>query len=116
MHIGCCTAIRGISSTLCSADVTHKCTCLVNKANLLHNFLSKFISFLYMFWVTMCPSSGEITVSIQHLVFVTLCGWLFGMQGAPRIPDSHPHRVTNTKCHIGTVISPDDGHIVAWNM
>ena len=25
-------------------------------------------------------------------------------------------RVTNTKCHIDTVISPDDGHIVARNM
>jgi hypothetical protein len=32
---------------------------LVNKTNLVHNFLSMFISFLYMFWVTMCPSSGE---------------------------------------------------------
>jgi len=29
---------------------------------------------------------------------------------APCIPDSHPHRVTNTKCHIDTVVSPDDGH------
>jgi len=32
------------------------------------------------------------------------------------IPDSHPHGVTNTKCRINTVISPDDGHIVARNM
>ena len=32
------------------------------------------------------------------------------------IPDSHPQRVTNTKCRIGTFISPDDGHIVARNM
>jgi len=47
---------------------------LVNKANLVHSFLSRFISFLYMFWATMCPSSGEITVSMRHLVFVTLCG------------------------------------------
>jgi hypothetical protein len=40
------------------------------------------------------------------------------MQGGmePCIPDSHPHRVTNTKCRIDTVISPDDGHIVARNM
>ena len=29
------------------------------------------------------------------------------------MPDSHPYRVTNTKCRIYTVISPDDGHIVA---
>jgi len=39
------------------------------------------------------------------------------MQGSPCIlPDSHPHRVTNTKCRIDRVISPDDGHIVARNM
>ena len=60
---------------------------LVNKTNLLHNFfLGMFISFLYMFRETICPSSGEITVSMRHLVFVTLCGWLSGMQGAPCIP------------------------------
>ena len=32
------------------------------------------------------------------------------------IPDSHPHRITSTKCHINTVVSPDDGHVVAQNM
>jgi len=35
-----------------------------------------------MFWATMCPSSEETTVSMGHLVFVTLCGWLSGMQAA----------------------------------
>jgi len=25
------------------------------------------------------------------------------------------HRLTNTKCRIDTVVSPDDGHIVAQN-
>jgi len=34
----------------------------------------------------------------------------------PCIPDSHPYRVTGTKCPIDTVISPDDGHIVTPNM
>ena len=32
------------------------------------------------------------------------------------IPDSHPHRVTSTKCRINTVVSPDDGPIAARNM
>ena len=32
------------------------------------------------------------------------------------IPDSHPHRITSTKCRIDTVISPDDGDIAARNM
>jgi len=29
---------------------------------------------------------------------------------------SHPHRKTCTKCRINTVVSPDDGHIVAQNV
>jgi hypothetical protein len=66
----------------------------------------------------MCPSSGEITVPMRHLVFVTPCGLLSDMQGGipPCIPDSHPHRIKNTKCCINTVVAPDDGHIVARNM
>jgi len=40
-------------------------------------------------------------------------GWNFI---PPYIPDSHPQRVTNTKCPVGTVLSPDDGHIVARNL
>ena len=59
-------------------------------------------------------TSYQITVSMRHLVFVTLCGWPPVMPSC--IPDSHPHRVTNTRCRIDTVISPDDGHIVARNM
>jgi len=40
------------------------------------------------------------------------------MQGGipPCITDSHLYRVANTRCRIGTVFSPDDGHIVARNM
>ena len=41
---------------------------LVNKANLVHNILNTFISFLYMFRATKCPSSGETTVSMRNLV------------------------------------------------
>jgi hypothetical protein len=38
-----------------------------------------------MFRASMCPSSGEITVSIRHLVFVTVCGWPSGMQGGMKL-------------------------------
>jgi hypothetical protein len=40
------------------------------------------------------------------------------MQGGmkPCIPDSHPYRITSTKCRIITIVSPDDGHVVARNM
>ena len=34
----------------------------------------------------------------------------------PCVPDSHPYKITSTKCHIDTVVSPDDGHIIARNM
>ena len=83
------------------------------------NFLNMFISFLYMFRTIMCPSSGENTVLMRHLVFVTLYRLLSGMQGGfipPCIPDSHLYRVTNTRCCIGTVFSPDDENIVSRNM
>jgi hypothetical protein len=50
-----------------------------------------FIVLLYVFRATMCLSSGEITVPLRHLVFVTLYEW----------------------CRIGTVFSPDDRHIIA---
>jgi hypothetical protein len=40
-----------------------------------------FIVLLYLFRTTMCPSSGENTVPMRHLVFVTI--WMTGMQGGP---------------------------------
>jgi hypothetical protein len=50
------------------------------------------------------------TLGICHSVWMTVwyAGW--NIFFPPCIPDSHPYRVTNTKCHIDTVISPDDGH------
>jgi len=47
-------------------------------------FLSMFISFLYMFRATVCPSSGETTLFTWHLVLVILYGWLSGMQGGTK--------------------------------
>ena len=43
---------------------------------------------------------------MRHLVLVILVD----------IPESHPQRVTVNKCRINTVVSPDDGHIVARNV
>jgi len=50
-----------------------------------------------MFRATVCPSSGGITVSMRHLVFVNPCGWLVCRVC---IQDCDPRRVTNTKCCI----------------
>jgi hypothetical protein len=57
-------------------------------------------------------------VSKDYLVhnFSELCLFLFSTCFIqPCIPDSHPYRITSTKCRINTVVSPDDGHIVARN-
>ena len=91
---------------------------LVNRTNLVDNFF-KICSLLFSscFGQSMCPSSGENNVPVRNLVFITpyTSRWLSSMQGGiipPCIPDSHLYRVTNTRCRIGTVFSPDDGHIV----
>jgi hypothetical protein len=99
----------------------HPCIILQIEPTWCTIFLHIFLAFLHMFQATMCPSSGENTIPKQHLVFVTLYRWMSGMQGRrnyfipPCIPDSHLYRVTNTRCHLGTVFSPD-GHIVARNI
>jgi len=55
--------------------------CLIT--NLTHISLSCiFISILYMFRAAMCASSGELIVSIRHLVYVTLYRCPFGVQVA----------------------------------
>jgi len=76
-----------------------------------------FISLLYMFRATQCSSSGESTVSIHRLVYITLCRWPSGMsvRREPNsfltdIPDSHLHRVIYTRWCIDTIVSPDDEH------
>ena len=89
----------------------------VNKPTWCRVFSYMFISILYMFRAAMCPSSGELIVSMRHLVYVTLCRWPSGMQfGTTCIPDGQLHRVTYTRCRIDTINSPDDGHMAARNM
>jgi hypothetical protein len=58
-----------------------------------------------MFRATMCPWSGEITVSMRHLAFVTPCRWLSGIQGAPCITNSRLHRLIINKCRIDSYFS-----------
>ena len=54
----------------------------------------------------MCPLSGELTVPMRYLLYITLCGR----------PPGRPHRVAYTRYRTDTVNSPDDGHMVAGNM
>jgi len=48
-----------------------------------------FIFNLYMFRAFLCSSSGELIVSIRHLVYVTVCRWLCGMQVWVEHPNLH---------------------------
>ena len=58
-----------------------------------HYFLVYLFQLLYMFRATMCPSSGELTVSMQHWYF-SLC--MGGCLVCCSRPDSRPYRVKNT--------------------
>ena len=84
----------------------------VNKPTWRTTFSSMFISILYMFRTTMCPSSGELTLSMRYLLYVTLDVCLV----CTCTPDRRPHTVTYTSYRTDTVNSPDDGHIVVRNM
>jgi len=68
-----------------------------------HYFLAYLFQLLYMFRVTMCPSSGELYLcdtGIFHSVWVAVC--------------SADQQTRQSR--IDTVSSPDCGHIVARNM
>jgi len=88
---------------------------LVNRTNLVR----KFSSYAYCFSLHVSGNYVPIirrkyrthaTSGISHSIYMTV--WYEG----PCIPDSHLYRVTNTRRRIGTVFSPDDGHMVAWNI
>ena len=71
-----------------------------------------------MFRATMCPSPGEITylcdTGICHSVWVA-SGLLVGVKLQP-VDQTPPMQNDKYQCRIDTVISPDDGHMVARNM
>ena len=90
----------------------------VNRTNLVHSFLNMFIAFLYMLPATMCPSSGENTVPMRHLV-ICHSVWMTIRYAGRNHPTFQTVIHTDwqiTRCRIGTVFSPDDWHIVARNM
>ena len=64
-----------------------------------------------MFLAAMCPSSGELIVSIRHLRPFGVQVWMRFIQTCT--PDGHLYTVTCTRCHIDTINSPDDGHMAA---
>jgi hypothetical protein len=103
--------------------IVHPCTILQINPTRCTILLSIFISLLYMFRTTICPSSGEIAVSMRHW-YLSLCmrgvwsaGWSYirfsTLQPADQTP---PTQSDKYQCRVDTVISPDDGHMVPRNM
>jgi len=70
-----------------SSKICNKNLCCIRLAFYFHIFYV-FISMIYMFRATSCSSSGESIESVQHLVYVTLCMWPFGVQ----VSDLHTKR------------------------
>jgi hypothetical protein len=61
------------SAIFCILLIVHLGIILINTQLDAQFLLYIFISILYMFRATLCSSSGQSIVSIQHLVYVTLC-------------------------------------------
>jgi len=93
---------------LCFVDRTSLYN-VVNKANLLHNL---FLVCLLLF----STCFGRLCAHLQEKQLCLLDDCLVCRSICSCIPDSHPHRITSTKCCINTVVSPDYGHIVARSM
>jgi len=73
---------------------------LLNKAKLVHNlFLLCLFLFSTRFGRLRVHYQKKISVSMRHLVFVTVCVWMTVWYA-----ESHPHRAKTTKCRIDTVI------------
>ena len=69
-----------------------------------------------MFRVTMCPTSGERTVSKRHWYFSRcMGGWLVCWLGCLIPTSQSPIQSEKCQCRIDKVSSPDDGLIVATN-
>jgi len=77
----------------------------------------------YIFKEKRCGTQGGIKLGERNLLAVW---YIFkekrcGMQGGIKLihstlHTSHLYRMTSTKCCVDTVISADDGHIIAQNM
>jgi len=63
-----------------------------------------FTSVLYMFRATSCSSSGESIVSVQHLVYVILCWWLFSVQVGNFFFRPAHETVTDTEWYIPDIV------------
>ena len=90
---------------------------LVNTANSVHYLFLVYLSTSTCFG-PLCAHHQEKQLCLCDTRYLLFCvdGCLVCRSICSCIPDSYPHRITSTECRINTVVSPDDGHIVARNM
>ena len=106
LHLGChwTLHILELCNILCFVDRASLYN-LVNKANSVHNFSQ------YVYFFSLRVSGDYVPIFRRNNCIYATLGFI-----PPWILDSHPYRIQSTKCRINTVISLDDGHIVARNM
>jgi len=88
---------------------------LANKANSVHNLFLVYLSISTCFG-QLCAHNQEKKLCLCDTWYLLFCVDDCRVFIPPCIPDSHPHRITSNTCHINTVVSSDDGHIVARDM
>jgi len=90
---------------------------LVRKANLVRNLFLVYMSIFACFG-RLCAHRHEKQLCLCDTSCLLFCvdDWLVCGSICSCIPDSHPQRMTSTKCRLNTDVSPDERHIVARNM
>ena len=99
--------------------------CFVDRASL-YNLVNKttwctiYSWYIYIYQSLHVSDDYGPIIKRYNCVYATLSTcysvWMTGMHEHMLLHTSHPHRITSTKCRINTVVSPDDGPIVARNM
>jgi len=89
----------------------HPCIILSNKTNLVHNLFLVYLSISTRFG-RLCAHHQEKQLYLcdtWYLLFCmddcVVCKVEWNCFIPPCIPDSHPHRITSTKCRINTAVS-----------
>jgi len=62
-------------------------------------------TFYFLVYLSICTRFGRLYAHHQEKQLYLCDTWYLLF--------SHPYRITSTKCRISTVVSPDDGHMVA---
>ena len=102
----------------------HRNRFLLNKTNRRTEFQFLLVLLLYMFRAAFLPiirsSQTYIGFGTFYAVVMNLCceeqdGTLLSIFHST-LHTRHPYRITSTKCRINTIVSPDDGYIVARNI